>query len=800
MHTDLDAVGGFDCSDERINRLHRVAEWSFRGNACEIPTDCPTRERSGWVGDWQLYVDTAAYLYDVADFSAKWLRDLAADQLDERRGHQHRPRPQPRTRPSGRTGHGAAGWGDAAVHVPWELYRATGRTDVLADQFDVDAALGRLRRATRAATGRHPSRVEQRPDPLPHETLPVGQRLALRRVARTRRRHGRRVRASSSSTTTARSPPPTSTARPTSCRASPSVLGDREATRPLRAASPPTCSTRGAPSSSTTTATSTRTPRRTSCAPSPSGSSPTTLREPAAADLVALIRAADTHLGTGFLATPFLLPVLADHGHLDVAYELLFQDTEPSWLHMSDRTTTIWEDWDAVRPDGTVTHSLNHYSKGAVISFLHRYVAGLAAASNPATDASASRPDPAAASPARAPTTTSPHGRIDVSWQPRRRRGRTSTSPSPTATEAELSGCPTARPTPSAPAPTAVAGATRNPIGRSAPSQWMRSPRTSVARSRRRSERVDVGTLPACRMTLVATALGVLERNRRGAWTCPADGIYPHQWLWDSCFVAIGLAAHDPERAAGELRAVLRGQWSNGMVPHMVFAAEVGDLGSARLWQSRRDPRAPRDVDTSCITQPPLLAIAAWFVARHLGEAARREFLDEIVPRIVAHHRWLYRERDLDGRGLVTLIHPWECGLDTTPPWMDALRRFPAPAWMRLVLRWRLTRIVRFFRRDTRFIPAAERSSDDDGLRMLVARPARPTVRVRPSTAPRALGAGRGPLVQRPARRGEPDAGGARRRRRHRARHRAHRVVPRHAARARGALGRASTRSTAPAT
>jgi hypothetical protein len=219
---------------------------------------------------------------------------------------------------------------------------------------------------------------------------------------------------------------------------------------------------------------------------------------------------------------------------------------------------------------------------------------------------------------------------------------------------------------------------------------------------------------------LTETATAVLDRNRRGDWTCPAAGIYPHLWLWDSCFVAIGLAATDPTRAAGELRAVLRGQWSNGMVPHMIFTPEVEDVGSTRLWRSRRDPRAPRGIDTSCITQPPILAIAAWYVARALDPDARRSFLRDVVPKIVEHHRWLYRERDIDHRGLVTLIHPWECGLDTTPPWMDAMRRMPAPLWMRAALRWRLTRLVRFIRRDTRFIPAAERSSDDDGLRMLV--------------------------------------------------------------------------------
>jgi len=219
---------------------------------------------------------------------------------------------------------------------------------------------------------------------------------------------------------------------------------------------------------------------------------------------------------------------------------------------------------------------------------------------------------------------------------------------------------------------------------------------------------------------VIRAAREVLERNRRGSWTCPATGIYPHQWLWDSCFVAIGLAHQDPRRAADEVHAVLRGQWTNGMVPHMIFAPEARDLGSARLWRSRRDSRAPIDVETSGITQPPLLAVAAWYVARRLNTTDRNEFLAVVVPQIARYHRWLYQERDLGHTGLVTLIHPWECGLDTSPPWMDALRAVRQPAWLRFVLRWRLTRFVRFVRRDTRYVPLAERESDDDGLLMLV--------------------------------------------------------------------------------
>jgi alpha-L-rhamnosidase len=105
---------------------------------------------------------------------------------------------------------------------------------------------------------------------------------------------------------------------------------------------------------------------------------PDELRAQTATRLVELIRAADTHLGTGFLATPYLLPVLTDAGHLDLAFELIYQDTPPSWLYMVERgATTVWELWEGIDTEGMPHESLNHYSKGAVISWLHSYVAGI---------------------------------------------------------------------------------------------------------------------------------------------------------------------------------------------------------------------------------------------------------------------------------------------------------------------------------------------------------------------------------------------------------------------------------------
>ena len=159
---------------------------------------------------------------------------------------------------------------------------------------------------------------------------------------------------------------------------------------------------------------------------------------PRVADLVALIRGRrHPPRAPGFLATPFLLPVLADHGHLDVAYELLFQDTEPSWLAMIDRgATTIWEEWEGVRPDGTRRSSLNHYSKGAVISLP-------APLRRRASDRRARIP----ALPRRAPTGRGDHprahaprlaARADRSGVAARRRRRQIDVTVPPGTEAEL--------------------------------------------------------------------------------------------------------------------------------------------------------------------------------------------------------------------------------------------------------------------------------------------------------------------------------------------------------------------------
>ena len=63
----------------------------------------------------------------------------------------------------------------------------------------------------------------------------------------------------------------------------------------------------------------------------------------------------------------------------------------------------------------------------------------------------------------------------------------------------------------------------------------------------------------------------ILLGNWTGSYTKPSPSLYPHQWNWDSAFIAIGYAHYDQERAQQEILSLFENQWSNGMVPQIVF-------------------------------------------------------------------------------------------------------------------------------------------------------------------------------------------------------------------------------------
>jgi hypothetical protein len=198
-------------------------------------------------------------------------------------------------------------------------------------------------------------------------------------------------------------------------------------------------------------------------------------------------------------------------------------------------------------------------------------------------------------------------------------------------------------------------------------------------------------------------AESVLRANWTGASTVPSRRQYPHQWGWDAAFIAFGWARIEPERGERELESILRGQWADGRVPHIVFDPGVPEdayFPGPAFWRSAEAPGAPAGVATSGLTQPPLHARAALAVARRAPEGTA--FLRRVFPRLAAQHAYLAGRRDAGGSGLAAIVHPWESGLDDSPAWDEPLAAVELPP----------EGVAPYVRRDREYVDPSERPSD----------------------------------------------------------------------------------------
>jgi alpha-L-rhamnosidase len=354
-HSDMERTGTFACSDPRVSRLHDNVVWSMRGNFLDVPTDCPQRdERLGWTGDLQVFAPTASFLYDTAGFLSSWLADLAADQHDDGLV----PVVVPALLDQNPA---AAGWGDAAVIVPWVVYQQHGDRDLLARQLPSMRAWVDL-----VARLAGPNRIWARGhqfgdwlDPSAPNDDPAGGRTDPHLVATAYFAHSARIVGLAAE-----------------------VLDDHataaryhELAAEVRAAfRREFVTTTGRVVSDSQTAYALALAFRLL--------EDDQIERAAGAHLRRLVRRAGHRIATGFLGTPLVLGALTETGHDDLAYGMLLQTRPPSWLYaVGLGATTIWERWDALRPDGTVNGdamtSFNHYALGAVADWMHRTVAGI---------------------------------------------------------------------------------------------------------------------------------------------------------------------------------------------------------------------------------------------------------------------------------------------------------------------------------------------------------------------------------------------------------------------------------------
>jgi hypothetical protein len=202
--------------------------------------------------------------------------------------------------------------------------------------------------------------------------------------------------------------------------------------------------------------------------------------------------------------------------------------------------------------------------------------------------------------------------------------------------------------------------------------------------------------------TLLRLAKTILDFNWTGGYTKPGPRLYPHQWSWDSAFIAIGYAHYDQARAIRELSHLFESQWTNGLLPQITFDTQSSGeyFPGVGFWHANRSPHAPRDRKTSGVVQPPIHATATLHVYRHADDtAAARSFLEEAFPRLKAWHEYLYRERDPEDEGLVYIRHPWESGMDNSPIWDSIMQR----------IQLRPDQIPKYQRADTHLVSTEDR-------------------------------------------------------------------------------------------
>ncbi|CAI5462854.1 unnamed protein product [Closterium sp. Yama58-4] len=184
---------------------------------------------------------------------------------------------------------------------------------------------------------------------------------------------------------------------------------------------------------------------------------------------------------------------------------------------------------------------------------------------------------------------------------------------------------------------------------------------------------LDDSELPPGRRAIVDHSMRVLRENDLGGYTIPTQGLYPFQWNWDSAIVAAGWAVFDEPRAWQEIEMLMSGQWSDGMVPSILFHRPTDSyFPGPEIWGSKERPSP-----STGITQPPVATLSVRFLYEHaVDKELAREKMELLFPKLLAWHRWWYKARDPLGTGVVAILHPWESGMDNSPAWDEAMQ-FP---------------------------------------------------------------------------------------------------------------------------
>ena len=351
-HSALPRTGSIKVANSLVQRICDNALWSQRSNFFGVPTDCPQRdERMGWLGDIQVFLDAASFGMDTDAFIRRFLDEIRAGQSPE--GAFPVVVPQPRSFPFMHT----AGWSEAGIILPYTLYERYGDTRVIDQNWD---AMNRWMRFIEDAN----------PDWLwrNRRGLDLGDWLSVDAVNPADETTPRMLAATAYWAYAAELMAKMAAATGRNEDAQRYDWQHRAIAGAFRAEFVAADGAIGNGS------------QAGYVLALKFGLVPEELRPAAAVHLAAEIAGRGVKLSTGFLGTPYLLDVLCDNGQTETAIALLLQTGYPSWGYMVEMgATTMWERWNGDVGD-IAMNSYSHYAFGAVVGFIYRRLAGIAAA------------------------------------------------------------------------------------------------------------------------------------------------------------------------------------------------------------------------------------------------------------------------------------------------------------------------------------------------------------------------------------------------------------------------------------
>ena len=436
VYTRMHYGGDFHCSNPMVEQFLRNTCWSQKSNFVDVPTDCPQREKSGWTGDAQVFVKTASYLADTAAFYRKWLRDVRDCQRED--GRVDNVCPKIRGKDKRDALNGAVGWADAAIIIPYILWKLYGDESFITENCDL--MLGWKAYVEKAAADKSyyhlpdghmlKSMIEPYllPD-SPYNQYIIESGLHWGEWCEPDVDNGKELIRPKQEIAAAYT------------YASMSMLAEMLAAIGKEAqAEECTAFAAGAKAAYNfhfVKDGKIQAPRQAPMVRSLAlGLLDEATAQRVAADLDRDAQSRGYTVGTGFLSTPFVLGVLARYGYLDTADKMLENTTAPGWLAMvTQGATTVWETYRAYDEQGRpLLQSMNHYSPGAVCAFLFEDVCGIRVTGE---NRFAIRPLPGGTLEWAEASFDSPYGLVVSSWK---QQGKTTnfTVEIPTNTTAEI--------------------------------------------------------------------------------------------------------------------------------------------------------------------------------------------------------------------------------------------------------------------------------------------------------------------------------------------------------------------------